>query len=195
MAEQMLEPIVRREANQHIIQAPKVGVYSHWPQPEALLAPGSYIGSLKVLRCIYHLHLPTNLQGRVVPGPDRDYTLPMEYGQELFRIEKLSEGLREVEDESGTEITEEPMEEGFVVRAFTNGIFYQAPSPDAPPFVNVGQKIHKGKTLGLIEVMKTFNYIIFQGTDVSANGEIKRIYVNDSQEVKQGQPLFLIGDV
>jgi acetyl-CoA carboxylase biotin carboxyl carrier protein len=78
------------------------------------------------------------------------------------------------------------------VKAFTTGIFYAKPSPDAPSFVTVGQEIEKGKALGLIEVMKTFNHIIFQGTDDSSTGTIKKIYVKDSQEVKVGQPLFLI---
>ncbi len=41
--------------------------------------------------------------------------------------------------------------------------------------------------------MKTFNHIIFQGTEDSDTGRIKKIYVEDSQEVKLGQRLFLIG--
>ena len=195
MAKQTLEPIIQPEENLHIVRSPNVGLYGHWPQPGALLAPGSYIGSLKILRSTYDLHMPSNLQGRVVPGPERDYAVPMEYRQELFRIETLTDTIENAETAAQTEDSEEPIEVGFVVRAFTNGIFYSASSPDTPPFASVGQKIHKGKTLGLIEVMKTFNYIIFHGTDVAANGEIKRIYVKDSEEVKQGQPLFLIGDV
>jgi biotin carboxyl carrier protein len=83
-------------------------------------------------------------------------------------------------------------EEGYVVKAFTTGIFYAKPSPDSPPFVTQGQDIEKGKALGLIEVMKTFNHIVFQGTDKSDTGRIKKILVNDAQEVKLGQPLFLI---
>jgi biotin carboxyl carrier protein len=59
----------------------------------------------------------------------------------------------------------------------------------------MGQEIEKGKALGLIEVMKTFNHIIFQGTGKSNQGKIKKIYVKDSQEVKQGEPLFLIEEI
>ena len=87
---------------------------------------------------------------------------------------------------------EQKSEEGYVISAFTTGIFYRKPSPDASPYVSVGQKIEKGNILGLIEVMKTFNHIIFQGTDTSDSGKIKKIYVEDSEEVKLGQSLFLI---
>ncbi len=79
-----------------------------------------------------------------------------------------------------------------MVRAFTTGLFYARPSPDSPPFVTAGEEIEKGKALGLIEIMKTFNHIIFHGTDKADTGKIKKIYVKDGQEVKLGQPLFLI---
>jgi acetyl-CoA carboxylase biotin carboxyl carrier protein len=86
----------------------------------------------------------------------------------------------------------ETAEEGHVITAFTTGIFYRKSSPDAPPYVEEGETVEKGKVLGLIEVMKTFNHIIFTGTDSSNSGKIKKIFVKDSQEVKLNQPLFLI---
>ena len=83
-------------------------------------------------------------------------------------------------------------DEGFLIRASTTGIFYRKPSPEVPPYVEEGQKIEKGKVLGLIEVMKTFNHIVFQGTNKSEMGIIKKILVADAQEVKLGDGLFVI---
>ena len=67
------------------------------------------------------------------------------------------------------------------------GTFYRAPSPGAPPFVEVGQSVTKGQTLCIIEAMKLLNEI---ESDVS--GAVKAILVENGQPVEYGQPLFTI---
>jgi acetyl-CoA carboxylase biotin carboxyl carrier protein len=67
------------------------------------------------------------------------------------------------------------------------GTFYRAPSPGAPPFVEVGQAVSKGQTLCIIEAMKLLNEI---ESDVA--GTVKAILVENGQPVEYGQPLFLI---
>jgi len=53
-----------------------------------------------------------------------------------------------------------PIHEGLdVVRAPMVGIFYRAPSPGAPPFVEVGSRVKKGDALCIVEVMKLFTTI------------------------------------
>lgn len=190
-----LQSLSEVEDSRYVIYSPGVGYYMDWPRKGTLLTGGSYIGRLKILDTYYDLHLPAGVFGRVIVNEDRDFVLPIAYGEELFRLnpdksidesEQKREAAETVPHEIGTS------GDGFVVTAFTTGIFYAGPSPDSPPFVTEGQDIEKGKALGLIEVMKTFNHIIFHGTDKSAAGKIKKIYVKDSQEVKLGQPLFLI---
>jgi acetyl-CoA carboxylase biotin carboxyl carrier protein len=197
MTDTKLSIIFEMKEDQQKILAPATGYYSGRPQTGAFLIGGSFVGKLKILNRYYDLHLPGDIYGQVWADEKADLVIPVEYGQELFRLNPERSlfdkqiTVTEVESqikEAGAAVPEE----GFVVMAFTNGIFYAKPSPDAPPFVSLGQEIEKGKALGLIEVMKTFNHIIFQGTDNSDKGKIKKIYVNDSQEVKQGEPLFLI---
>jgi acetyl-CoA carboxylase biotin carboxyl carrier protein len=67
------------------------------------------------------------------------------------------------------------------------GTFYRAPSPGAPPFVEIGQAVSKGQTLCIIEAMKLLNEI---ESDVA--GTVKAILVENGQPVEYGQPLFLI---
>ena len=67
------------------------------------------------------------------------------------------------------------------------GTFYRKPSPDKPPFVEVGQDIKKGDVLCVIEAMKLFNDV---ESDVS--GKIVKILVDDSSPVEFDQPLFLV---
>src|SRR5690349_5582543 len=67
------------------------------------------------------------------------------------------------------------------------GTFYRAPSPGAPPFVEIGQQVTKGQTLCIIEAMKLLNEI-----ESDASGTVKAILVENGQPVEYGQPLFTI---
>jgi len=67
------------------------------------------------------------------------------------------------------------------------GTFYQAASPDAAPFVKVGDKVHRGQTLCIIEAMKLMNDI-----ESEVDGEIVEILVKNAQPVEYGEPLFHI---
>lgn len=200
MTDTTLHIMSEMSQDQQRILAPAAGYYSERPQTGAFLIGGSFVGKLKILNQYYDLHLPEDIYGQVWAEEKADLVIPVEYGQELFRLNPERSlfdkriALTEVETKIKEADTGMP-EEGFVITAFTNGIFYAKPSPEAPPFVSKGQEIEKGKALGLIEVMKTFNHIIFQGTGKSAKGKIKKIYVKDSQEVKQGEPLFLIEEI
>ena len=67
------------------------------------------------------------------------------------------------------------------------GVFYAAPSPDSKPFVAVGDTVHKGDTLCIIEAMKLMNEI-----NSEMDGEIAEICVGNGQVVEYDQPLFRI---
>jgi acetyl-CoA carboxylase biotin carboxyl carrier protein len=67
------------------------------------------------------------------------------------------------------------------------GTFYRAPSPDAPPFVEVGSQVAPGQTICIIEAMKLMNEITSE-----VAGSIRRVLVENAQPVEFGQPLFLI---
>jgi acetyl-CoA carboxylase biotin carboxyl carrier protein len=67
------------------------------------------------------------------------------------------------------------------------GTFYRAPSPEADPFAEVGQKVSKGKILCIIESMKLMNEI---ESDVA--GEIVDVFPQNGQPVEYGEKLFAI---
>ena len=70
------------------------------------------------------------------------------------------------------------------------GTFYEAPSPGAPPFVRVGERVQPGKVLCIIESMKLMNEI---ESDVA--GRVVKILVENTQPVEYNQTLFLIEPV
>jgi acetyl-CoA carboxylase biotin carboxyl carrier protein len=78
--------------------------------------------------------------------------------------------------------------EGHVVKAPMVGTFYRSPSPDAKPFVEVGQAVKEGEVICIIEAMKLMNEI-----DTDAAGTVKAILVENGQPVEYGQPLFILG--
>ena len=65
------------------------------------------------------------------------------------------------------------------------GIFYAAPTPEAPPFVNVGVDVVVGQVIGLIEAMKLFNEI---KSDIA--GRVQRVVAESGQLVKARDPLI-----
>ena len=67
------------------------------------------------------------------------------------------------------------------------GTAYMSPSPDAKPYVNVGDKVKTGQTLMIVEAMKTMNQI-----PAPRAGTVKSILVEDAQPVEYGEPLMII---
>ena len=67
------------------------------------------------------------------------------------------------------------------------GTFYAASSPEAEPFVKVGDNIKKGDTLCIVEAMKIMNEI-----EAENNGVISEVFINNGDPVEYNQPLFKI---
>jgi acetyl-CoA carboxylase biotin carboxyl carrier protein len=81
----------------------------------------------------------------------------------------------------------DPLAGAHIVKSPIVGTFYDAPSPDAPAFVQVGDKVATGKVLCIVEAMKLMNEI-----ESDAAGEIVKVFVKPGTPVEYGQPLFAI---
>jgi acetyl-CoA carboxylase biotin carboxyl carrier protein len=73
------------------------------------------------------------------------------------------------------------------VRAPMSGVFYRQPSPDQPPYVNVGDTVKKKQVLALLETMK-----VFQKVKCPANGRIVEIIAENESALKDDDPMFII---
>ena len=67
------------------------------------------------------------------------------------------------------------------------GMFYRAPNPDSPPFVEEGDVVSVGQTICIIEAMKIMNEI-----EADARGRVVRILVENGNPVEYNTSLFLI---
>jgi len=78
--------------------------------------------------------------------------------------------------------------DGHTVKSPMVGTFYRASSPQAAPFVEVGQTVKQGEPLCIIEAMKLLNEI-----EADCSGTVLRVLVENGAPVEYGQPLFVIG--
>ncbi len=85
------------------------------------------------------------------------------------------------------EAKKEVKENFYTVKSPMVGTFYRAPSPDSPPFINIGDAVEPGKTLCIIEAMKIMNEIKSE-----VKGVVKEILVENAQAVEFNQPIIVI---
>ena len=96
----------------------------------------------------------------------------------------------EIDEHSPTGVADllTPLREGLIsVDSPMTGTFYRAPSPDAPPYVEVGSKVDIHDTVCLVDVMKLFNSI-----PAGKRGTIVVICAENEAQVQAGQPLMWI---
>ena len=77
--------------------------------------------------------------------------------------------------------------QGHAVKSPMVGTFYRTPSPDAKPFIEVGQSVKEGQIICIIEAMKLMNEI-----ECDKSGTVSAVLVENGQPVEYGQPLFII---
>ncbi len=80
---------------------------------------------------------------------------------------------------------ETPADNAIVVTSPTVGTFYSAPSPDDPPFVQIGSTVQPDTIVCIIEAMKVFNQI-----PAEVSGTISEVLVKNGDSVEFGQPLY-----
>jgi biotin carboxyl carrier protein len=76
---------------------------------------------------------------------------------------------------------------GTVVTSPSVGLFWRAPSPGAPPFVEVGARVAAGETVAIVEVMKLMNHVT-----APVAGVVSAIMVENGATVEYGEPLITV---
>jgi len=175
--------------------SPGVGWWSGGPCVGAIVGPGSQVGRLRSLNRRFVLIVPDGVSGRVVVDGAR--SLAVGFDQVLFRLEELSqdEGVGGKQSPVGRADGSSDLPAGMcAVTSPTDGVFYRGPSPEATPFVEVGSRVRTGQAIGLVEVMKTFNQIVYEGPPaLPEEATVLELRCDDGAEVAAGQILLVVG--
>lgn len=81
----------------------------------------------------------------------------------------------------------EPALDGHVLTSPIVGTFYAAPSPDSPPYVEIGARVEKGQVVCIVEAMKLMNEI-----EADVSGTVSSVVPDNGDPVEFGAPLFVI---
>ena len=137
---------------------------------------------------------------RIVEESDIDELEIGRWGRTVRIVKRRNPGFAPLPAAAGTPIAasaapaepaqpapEEPAAHHFVVESPMVGTFYRAPAPEAPAFVEVGDRVRVGQTLCILEAMKLMNEL-----QSEVDGVVRKVLAQNSEPVEYGQPLFEI---
>ena len=173
--------------------APSPGLWRDAPPAGALIRAGSEIGQLEVLGVLHRVYAPDDSDAVGIVSPELQRPLaraPVDYGARLLILDSQALGGGALVGLAADPSSEAAGEGALVFRSPSSGRFYQRPAPDKPNFVEVGQIIERGQTLGLLEVMKTFTRINYDDPKLPARAKIVAIVAGDQSELGRGDPIL-----
>lgn len=175
------------------LRAPAVGIWEPEVGLRRVIRPGDVVGHLDVLGVVHRVIAPDGARGlvsAVAEGVERRARVPVAYGAILFRIDPASElgtsGSFPVVAAASRAAA------GLVFTAPTSGRFYSRPGPGKPPFVQAGDVVRDGQTVCMLEVMKTFNRVVYDAAagGLPAEARVVEVAVADEADVDAGAVLL-----
>ncbi|MEM7433895.1 MAG: biotin/lipoyl-containing protein [Myxococcota bacterium] len=187
----VLESQVGEDAEALLI-APSVGIFDPQVTSGQLVAEGQTIGSIEVLGVRRPLCVPRGVVGRVtsVAGEGRA-RVPVQYRDPLVVVAATT-GTEVVLPDAETSAVDSG---SLVFAAPMSGRFYSRSSPTEPRFVEPGHTIRHGQTVGLLEVMKTFNRLVYQGDGLPESAVVAAVLPKDGDDVVRGDALLTLESV
>jgi len=174
------------------VRSPAVGVADGVPALGVYLNPAEGFLTLTILGRRYVLGLPPDVQGTVTEQLVPDTLTALGYGQPLFRLSPVREIAARRSEHPKAEAGEHVGDGLVAVTAPSDGVFHLRSAPDGPCYVQEGAEVRAGSVLGMVEVMKSFNQIVYGGSGMPERGTVAKIVVESGAEVAFGQTLFLI---
>jgi acetyl-CoA carboxylase biotin carboxyl carrier protein len=168
------------------ILAPGVGLWTGAPAHGALLEPGARCGTLVTLGRARALRLPAGPSGAVASDPPTLRRAPVGAGELLFRLTPVQGG----GSASVAVPTARAGEGALVFRAAQAGRFWRRPEPGAAAYVGEGELVENGRTIGLLEVMKTFQPVKYRA-EHGLPARVKWLHwlAAEGAEVSEGEAL------
>lgn len=171
--------------------APEVGLWREGPPVGRVLRPGDPLGRIERLGRLFPVVVPAGVAGMVTERHGTESARPaVGFKSPLLVVDPSAAG-------AGADLAPEDAaseETGMVLRAPMGGRFYLRAGPGKPPFVSVGDVIEEGRTVALLEVMKTFNRVPYGGGGLPSPARVKAILRKDDEDVASGDPILEVED-
>lgn len=181
-----IQLVVEREGQHLKLRSPGVGWFSQALPRGQVLAPDARAGVLETLGTFVELVVPPGVLGRISNDAPVRFLEPVEYGQVLYELEAFDGSLDAAPQESAA------VEGGLALRAPFGGRFWHRPAPSDPAFVEPGSEVTTGRAVGLLEVMKTFSHVHYEGPGLPERARVVRFVPADGDEVAAGDPLLVV---
>jgi acetyl-CoA carboxylase biotin carboxyl carrier protein len=186
-------PAVAREAGGAIeLVSPQPGLFRIAVRAGDLVRPGLVLGELEILGRRVAVVAPEGVRGAVASirgaGAARP---PVDFGGVLVTVDPRALGAEAAADTgaaAGPGAAANAADAGRVFRAPTSGRFYGRPAPDQPPFVAAGGALAPGATVCLLEIMKTFHRVTYDGEPA----RVREVLVADGADVESGDALLAL---
>lgn len=183
-----LELILERREEGATLCSPEVGLFTCALAKGQVVVPGQPAGELKKLGVPHTLVVPAGATGRIQNERPERVHAPVGYGDALYVLEPVAAG----EDAGALEEAGAEAEGPAVVAPHT-GRFWRSPSPGEKAFVDAGDVLEEGATVGVIEVMKTFTQVRYQATSgLPKRARVTQVVAGDGDEVGESDVLFRI---
>ena len=188
-----LEAIAKLGAEgQVVLVSPEVGRWREGPPIGRVLRPGDPLGRIERLGRLIPVVVPVGAAGMITERSGADLARsPVAYGTPLLVLDPASGAV--AGDVAVT--SEAAVDGGLILRAPMGGRFYLRSAPGKPPFVSVGDVIEEGRTVALLEVMKTFNRVPYGGVGLPSSARVKAILRKDDEDVSAGDGLIEVEEV
>lgn len=173
---------VHVDDNTFFVHSPGIG------RVHMLVPLGVPLGAGQIFAEFFQLHhkhllaLPADVNGVVMALKNHDAMMHVNYNERFLTIAKQHLSANDMQPSTRKET-------GSFIDSPMDGMFYLSPSPKDPPFVAVGDEIAPGQTVGLIEVMKSFYPLKYQGNKAA---KILDVMVKQATPITCGMKLFSI---
>jgi biotin carboxyl carrier protein len=169
--------------------APSVGIFAPAVAEGELVSAGQSIGTIDVLGVRQTLFVPGGVAGRVIRRVNgRRARGPVQYGEALLTLSTALVPAVAAAASADRARSEDVL--SFV--APMSGRFYSRPSPTEAPFVAAGDVVQNGQAIGLLEVMKTFNRLVYRGDPLPDRAVVERVVPSDGDDVVRGDTVLML---
>lgn len=170
------------------LASPKLGRFTLAVSRGRLVEAGDRLGELQILNRRLDVRVPAGVAGRIVDVTIAPVDAPLCYGEVMVHVAAAELGAATPRTAADAGLS---LEEGeWAVRAQMDGQFYRRPSPEEPLFLTEGAVIEPGATIGLVEVMKFFYPVAYEG---AAPAKVVRLIAEDASPLNAGDPIVVLG--